>query len=63
MSFQHWCAIVDRYQWAYRLWTMGTYLQRKNEWKAVNLNATNVAKTLTFFLKHEKHVESIEKKA
>jgi len=39
-----------------------SYLQRKNERRAVNLNGTNVAKTLTFFFKHEKHVESIKKK-
>ncbi len=46
-------------------WTFTThdsYLQRKNDWRAENLNATNVAKTLTFFFKREKDVESVKKK-
>jgi hypothetical protein len=38
------------------------FLQRKNEWRAGNLTATHVAKTLNFFFKHEKYVEPIQKK-
>jgi len=38
-----------------------SYLQRKNQWRAGNLNATNVAKTLTFFFKRENTLNQLKK--